>query len=182
LANCRSLNHAVDQLEDRCVRVLDFVPEFDEQYIRDPNEWSETLYPQLKTFLLDAAAEGERPRFALDAHTTLAFAAGTVLNTKVGRVIELEQGSPKRAVWSSDVGEWDPVDHGITLTELKLDAANPEVAVACSITHEIVDDATLTCATRTRVTVRAPNARLLAPARRHRWLKPMDHSIAEQGR
>jgi len=45
-----------------------------------------------------AASDQPRFRIALDAHVTLAFAAGSVLNIKSGRQIELEQRSTGRQV------------------------------------------------------------------------------------
>ncbi|HDS1579348.1 TPA: SAVED domain-containing protein [Stenotrophomonas maltophilia] len=141
LYGVKSFNHPVDRLEDRCIRVLDFVPDFDERYIRDEAEWSRTLYPSLKRFLLQAAQESDRPRLVLDAHSTLAFAAGSVLNTKIGRVIELEQRSPARQIWAADDANWDPAWPKFELTEIVIDATRPEIAVAVSATHDIAADA-----------------------------------------
>lgn len=137
----KSFTHAIDRLEDRCVRVLDFVPEFDERYIRDEAEWANTLYPLLRKFLLQAAQESDRPRLALDAHATLAFAAGSVLNTKIGRIVELEQRSPARQIWSADDADSDSAWPKFELTEIVMDAARPEIAVAVAATHDIATDA-----------------------------------------
>lgn len=136
----KSFTHAVDRLEDRCVRVLNFVPEFDERYIRDETEWTKTLYPALKAFLLQAAQDSERPRLALDAHTTLAFAAGSVLNTKTGRIVELEQRSPARQIWAADDTEWNPAWPDLVFEEVIIDTARREIAVAVAITHDVVSD------------------------------------------
>lgn len=136
----KSFTHPIDRLEDRCVRVLDFVPEFDERYIRDEAEWAGTLYPLLKKFLLQAAQESDRPRLALDAHATLAFAAGSVLNTKIGRVVELEQRSPAKQVWAADDGDSAPTWSTMDLKEVDIDPTRPEMAVAVSATHEIAAD------------------------------------------
>ena len=136
----KSFTHAVDRLEDRCVRVLDFVPEFDERYIREDAEWANTLYPELRKFLLQAAQESDRPRLALDAHATLAFAAGSVLNTKIGRIVELEQRSPAKQVWASDDCELDTSWPQMELTEIVIDPTRPEMAVAVAATHNIAAD------------------------------------------
>jgi len=42
----KSFEHPVDRLQDRCVDVLDFVPDFEERYIRSDANWAETLYPR----------------------------------------------------------------------------------------------------------------------------------------
>lgn len=138
----KSFAHPVDQLEDRCVRILDFVPDFDERYIRDEAEWASKLYPQLKTFLLGAARETERLRLVLDAHVTLAFAAGSVLHTKIGRVVELEQRSPTRQLWAEDDCTSSPAGPPFELKEVVIDARRPETAVAVAATHDITADVT----------------------------------------
>jgi len=51
-------------------------------------DWASTLYPALRQFLLDSAKASERLRLVIDAHLTLSFAAGSVLNIKSGRTIE----------------------------------------------------------------------------------------------
>lgn len=136
----KSFEHAFDRLEDRCDEVLNFVPVFDERFIQDDADWSATLYPDLFSFLRSAANDRPRLRLALDAHTTLAFAAGSVLNIKSGRAVELEQRTIGRSVWAADDvpadPDWPTLDP--TVTEMKPDA--PDVAVAFGITHDITRD------------------------------------------
>src|SRR5690606_30466191 len=115
-------------------------PDFDERYIRDEADWASRLYPQLKAFLLRAVDETDRPRLVLDAHVTLAFAAGSVLNTKIGRIIELEQRTPARQIWASDDAEPDPSWPAMAFEEIIIDAARPELAVAVAATHAIGRD------------------------------------------
>jgi hypothetical protein len=95
----KSFEHPIDRLEERCTAVLDLVPEFDARFIRSESDWSSTLYPALTRFLLDAARSAEHLRLILDAHLSLSFAAGSMLNIKSGRQIELEQ----RTLGSSQV-------------------------------------------------------------------------------
>jgi hypothetical protein len=82
--------------------VLNFVPAFNERQIQDLSAWSGSLMPQLKKFLRAIPAPKGRVRLALDAHATLAFAAGSILNTKSSRLVELEQRSPNLIMWSPD--------------------------------------------------------------------------------
>ncbi len=136
----KSFEHAFDRLEDRCDEVLNVVSVFDERFIRDDADWSATLYPDLSNFLRSAASDRSRLRLALDAHTTLAFAAGSVLNIKSGRAVELEQRTLERSVWAADDvptdPDWPTLDP--TVIEMKPDA--PDIAVAFSITHDITGD------------------------------------------
>lgn len=98
----KSFEHAFDRLEDRCARVLNMVAKFDDRSIRDDSAWHTTLLPELRRFLTALPAEDGRLRLAIEAHATLAFAAGTIMDTKSGRLVELEQRSPTLKVWAPD--------------------------------------------------------------------------------
>jgi hypothetical protein len=133
----KSFIHPIDNLEDRCEKVLDLVHQFDERLIRDQSDWSLTLYPKLKGFLLDFAKEATNLRLALDAHISLAFAAGSVLNIKSGREIELEQRVGGYKIWKA--GDSEPTANWATwLYEHELlKAGGDGLVVAVSLTHEI---------------------------------------------
>ncbi len=136
----KSFEHALDRLEERCSDVLDLVPVFDQRYIRNDAEWRTRLYPELEAFLRGAARDGRRLRLALDAHTTLAFAAGSVLNIKSGRNVELEQRTLGRRVWAADDMPPDPEWPTLRESVQNLDRDQVDLAVALSITHDISDD------------------------------------------
>lgn len=98
----KSFEHAFDRLEDRCAAVLNLVPAFNDRQIQNIRAWRGSLLPQLQQFLRGIPAPDGRIRLAMDAHATLAFAAGSILNTKSGRLVDLEQRSPNLTVWSPD--------------------------------------------------------------------------------
>lgn len=98
----KTFEHASDRLELVCEDTLNMVPAFNERFIRDVKAWKTSLQPLLKDFLLGLPAEDGRLRLALDAHATIAFATGAVLDTKSGRIIEIVQRSPQRVIWSAD--------------------------------------------------------------------------------
>jgi hypothetical protein len=133
----KSFEHPIDRLEDRCADVLNFVPEFDERFIRDTDAWRSRLLPDLRRFLLKSAQSGERLRLAIDAHTTLAFAAGLILNTKSGRTVEIEQRTPSRTIWAPD--DLTPAASWPTWNVAREDFVDrgPGLAVAVSLTHNV---------------------------------------------
>ena len=136
----KSFEHAFDHLENRCEDVLDFVPIFDERYIRSDADWSEKLYPELKKFLVDAASTNNRLRLALDVHVSLAFVAGSILNIKSGREIELEQRVLAKSIWSADDLPLDPKWPHLVFSVTEIDLSRPEIAIAVGITHNITVD------------------------------------------
>ena len=136
----KSFEHAFDRLEERCDGVLDLVPAFDERYIRSDAAWQGELYPKLRAFLVGAAKVQLNLRLALDVHTTLAFAAGSVLNVKSGRHIELEQRTQGRHIWSAD-DSLPNADWPTLIGQLQvLRPDQDDLAVALGITHDIFED------------------------------------------
>jgi len=136
----KSFEHAFDPLEARCDSVLDLVPSFAEQYIRDDADWESALYPKLQAFLGMAAQEHSRLRLALDTHTTLAFAAGSVLNIKSGRHVELEQRTLGRRVLSADDVSPNPDWPMLCESVQEIRREQIDIAVALGITHDISED------------------------------------------
>jgi len=133
----KSFEHAFDRLEDRCVSVLDLTPEFDERFIRDATAWRTALAPRLTQFLADAAKTGPRLRLAVDAHTTLAFAAGFVLDAKSGRTVEIEQRTPGPTLWAPDDSQALPNWATWNMGNVATGEGNGEIAIAVGITHDV---------------------------------------------
>lgn len=73
----------------------------------------------------------------LDTHITLAFAAGSVLNIKSGRSIELEQRTNHRQIWNSHDTKrdttWPTWNYEIEV----LNEHGSDIAVAVSLTHDV---------------------------------------------
>lgn len=132
----KSFEHSFDRLEARCDQVLDLLPAFDTRYIRPEVSWDNDVLPRLTDFVRDAARSEQRLRLAMDAHLSLSFAAGTVLDTKSGRVVELEQrlrnGS---AIWAPDDAAVDPNWPDWQFTGEDLQIGGTDIAVAISVTR-----------------------------------------------
>lgn len=155
----KSFEHAFDRLEDRCTIVLDLIPHFDERIIREQTEWALTLYPKLKSYLHASARDNQYLRLVLDVHITLAFAAGSVLNIKSGRNIELEQRTSHRQIWNSRDTKrdntWPTWNYEIEV----LNGHGSDMAVAVSLTHDVAP------AVRSYIAKSAPNIGKLLVAR-----------------
>jgi hypothetical protein len=136
----KSFEHPIDRLEERCYKVLDLIPVFDERYIRSNDDWEAELYPALNSFLIAAAQDAPQLRLVLDAHSALAFAAGAVLNIKSGRYVELEQRTNARRTWAADDASSDPTWPTLVTDVVELDPGQPDLAVALGLTHDIASD------------------------------------------
>lgn len=134
----KSFEHAFDRLEDRCTEVLDLVPHFDDRALRPESSWAGNIHPGLRDFLRRAARSADTLRLVLDAHTSLAFAAGDVVNIKSGRAIEIEQRTVGGlTVWKVDAhGDTAPSGTWSFSVET-LDEDKPDLAIAVGVTHDV---------------------------------------------
>ncbi|GAB3629975.1 hypothetical protein PTE30175_04883 [Pandoraea terrae] len=133
----KSFEHAFDRLEGRCCKVLNLVDSFDTRYIREQNDWKADLYPRLTAFLTDAARNNEALRLVLDTHLTLAFAAGSIVNIKSGRDVELAQRTLGSDVWRTD-DEVLTMNHARWQLEGTIwEPTAADIAVAVSLTHDV---------------------------------------------
>jgi hypothetical protein len=133
----RSFMHPIDNLEERCTRSLNLVPYFEGRYIRNPDDWQSKIYPALQTFLTQEARSVDHVALVLDAHTSLAFCAGSILNVKSGKRVEIEQRSNGRRFWSADDAPHDPAWPRLFFEDIPLHQSGPEIAIAIGLTHDI---------------------------------------------
>lgn len=133
----RSFLHPIDNLEERCLDILDFVPLFDGRYIRNEDDWQGRILPALRTAMINAGRSADAVRLILDAHASLAFAAGSVLNVKSGKRIEIEQRMGGRRFWSAEDVPTDAVWPKFSFDEQVHDSGKSDVAVAISLTHDV---------------------------------------------
>ena len=135
----RTFMHAIDHLEARCDEMLDLVGHFDGRYVRREADWQERIAPELRSFLVGAARGGNRLRLVLDAHVSVAFAAGTVLSVKSGRAVEIEQRTAGRRFWSVNDeprdGSWP--DLVVEKEVVRSMGMGDEMAVAVGLTHDV---------------------------------------------
>lgn len=135
----RSFMHPIDNLEARCDETLNLVPHFDGRYIRDAADWEGRVLPELREFILRAARANEHLRLVLDAHVSLAFGVGALLNVKSGKTIEIEQRTGGRRFWSPTDLALDTAWPKLTFEEETLAASGADVAVAIGVTHDIAN-------------------------------------------
>jgi hypothetical protein len=130
----KSFEHPTDPLEERCTSVLNLLPRFYDRQIRPESDWNGQLYFELKEFLLNAAQTAPSLRLALDAHVTLAVAAGTVLNVKSGRRVEIEQRTKGRHVWAGDDEDSQPEWSSLQFTADELSPTSEDLVVTVGLT------------------------------------------------
>lgn len=133
----RSFMHPIDNLEDRADRMLNLVPYFDGRYIHNDEDWQRKLLPALRDFLLGAARESDHLRLIIDAHVSLAFACGALLNVKSGKYIEIEQRTAGRRFWKADDGALNSSWPKFLVTVEKIGNEPGDIVLAISLTHDV---------------------------------------------
>jgi hypothetical protein len=132
----KSFEHPTDPLEERCTSVLNLLPKFYERQIRPESNWTTNLYPELRKFLIEAVKAAPSLRLALDAHLTLAVAAGTILNVKSGRSIEIEQRTNDRRIWTATDEESNPAWPSLAFASEEMDQQSVDLVVTVGLTHD----------------------------------------------
>lgn len=132
----RSFMHHIDNLEARCGTILNLVPHFMGRFIRDEAAWNTTIFPELEAFVLKAARENDHLRVILDAHVSLAFGVGAILNVKSGKTIAIEQRTGGRRWWSADDLPADPAWPRFDF-DVEVVGEGADTAIAASLTHDV---------------------------------------------
>ena len=105
---------------------------FRQRYLCDDLDWNRDIRPKVEAFLLAAVPKSPRLRLILDAHASIAFLAGAVLDLKSGVDIELVQkGRAGPHTWRANDGTdakglpFDVVEEAV--------GAGRDIAIAISI-------------------------------------------------
>jgi hypothetical protein len=113
---------------------------FRQRYLHDDREWQREIRPTVETFLRDAVKKSARLRLILDAHASIAFLAGAVLDLKSGVQTQLVQkGRVGARTWRADDGtaakgsRFDVTDETL--------GAGREIAIALSVSQPVVAQA-----------------------------------------
>ena len=108
--------------------------DFRQRYLRDDLDWQRDIRPKVETFLRAAVVKSSRLRLIVDAHASIAFLAGLVLDLKSGVEVELVQkGRVGSRTWRADDGTGAKgASFNVTVDHL---GAGPEIAVAISISQ-----------------------------------------------
>jgi len=79
--------------------------DFRQRYLQDNRKWQRDIRPKVEAFLRDAVKKSARLRLILDAHASIAFLAGAVLDLKSGVQTQLVQkGRVGARIWRADDG------------------------------------------------------------------------------
>ncbi len=167
-------------MEERTDRVLDLTRYFDDRFIKRPAWWQEKVFPELRTFL-QKRVDPHRP-LLLDfaAHSSIAFAAGWLLESKRGLEVAVRQRVSGKGEF-----EWHPA-RGVVPREalwqerpdVEISPAAPDVAVAVSVSQEDVAGHVRTFVQRKRLPVGRIVDAVIAPRPGQTSVEEGAHALA----
>lgn len=104
--------------------------EFRQRYLQDGRDWQRDIRPKVEAFLRAAVKKSPRLRLIMDAHASIAFFAGAVLDLKSAVQTQLVQkGRVGARVWRADDGS---VGARFEIAE-EIVGTGPDLAVAISV-------------------------------------------------
>ncbi len=128
------LGTAADGLGAKPENTLILVDSFNERYICDDQDWQNDIAPRVRQFLKDCAAKSPKLRLSCDAHASIAFLAGSILDFKSGTEVQLVQkGRVGNRIWTSDEG----ADGPSLVAASRSIGSGLEIAVAINATHSV---------------------------------------------
>lgn len=107
---------------------------FNERYLKDGQDWQGNILPRVRDFLQPFLADRRPIRLTLDAHASIAYLAGSILDVKSGVDVDLVQRSrPGTRIWRADDGEdGDPL-----VSTTSKSGAGEDIALLLSLTHDV---------------------------------------------
>jgi SMODS-associated and fused to various effectors sensor domain len=111
--------------------------EFRQRYLQDGRDWQRDIRPKVENFLRNAVRKSPRLRLILDAHASIAFLAGTVLDLKSGVQTQLVQkGRVGAQVWRADDGSAENSDRFAVVEESVGKGREIGVSISVSLSAE----------------------------------------------
>jgi SMODS-associated and fused to various effectors sensor domain len=137
----RSFMRWAEHMEDETEDMLCLVRHFDNRNIRDRSLWQGAVLPEVLGFMSKHARLGRAAHLMLDAHASIAFAAGYGLESKSGAdIVPVQRTRAGIQVWCPDPAAAGGADAGWSYSDQELRTEGHDVAVALSVTHDVLED------------------------------------------
>jgi hypothetical protein len=136
----RSFMTWTDSLQDEVQYLVDFTPYFEDRHVRHQELWNSRIKPDLRAFLHQNIRSGKGYQLYLDTHTSVAFAAGYILGSKVGaNFVPVQKTSRGRELWSA-TAKRQSISQPNWQFNIESNPRGDETIVAVSVTHDVVRD------------------------------------------
>ena len=141
----RSFLRWAERMELETQHMLCLVPRFDGRNIQAAGHWHDSVFPRLSEFV-EQTMRGECAyHLHIDAHSSIAFAAGYCLDAKSGaRVFPVQKTKGKgKVIWDPTPASADCQNADWCCDDHFLESDGEEVALAVCVTHDVTEDVRL---------------------------------------
>ncbi len=125
-------------LEDKAM-CLSLVDKFDGRNLKNGYDWNNDIYPMLKDFLISNTKNEHAYQVFLDAHASLAFAAGRVLDSKSGINVFPIQKTAGTKLWDVKLSAKRSYSNW-RISHEKLEENQLDTALILNVTRPIYND------------------------------------------
>lgn len=137
----KSFSFGAENLEKETESCLSFIDKFNKRELKGGYSWNNDIYNNLSKFLLENTNNRTAYQLFLNTHSSIAFAAGRILNSKSGINIFPVQKTADNGImlWDikfgkkTDYSNWD-------ITYEQLQAEQPDSALILNVTRNIHND------------------------------------------
>ena len=140
LLGIRSRMNWAEYLEDKTSHLLCLVHHFDNRLIRDADLWERAIYPELEAFLRNNVRNEEIYYLQMEAHSSIAFAAGYCLAKSGADVIPLQNTHSNLQAWKPSTHPLPDIPYGWDFLSVEGLGSGNDVAIAISATCDITSD------------------------------------------
>lgn len=124
-------------MKDRNDHFLDLADHFKGRFIHRQDDWQDIVFPRLRDFLLDHIDPRRPVLLDFAAHSSIAFAAGWVLEAKSGLDVRVLQrtGEMGEIPWHPDDGSAGEGELWLERPDIKLRRGAPDVALSLAVSQ-----------------------------------------------
>lgn len=137
----KSFTLSAEKLEKKAENCLSFIDKFNKRELKAEYSWNDDIYKKLDEFLLENTNHESTYQLFLDTHSSIAFAAGRILNSKSGINIFPVQRTANKGIMLWDMESEKETDYSnwnITYELLQEDQFDS--ALILNVTHNISND------------------------------------------
>ena len=150
----RSFLRFAERIEDECSSFVCVANQFDGRHIRDSSEWQKTVLSGVRTFLNNPTFRSSEHHLLLECHSSLAFLAGYELDRKSGALVfPIQKGVAKNLWKPSPTSAESPSANDAWRVTPEQVSPGPDVALAISVTRDVLADVKAFLAARGASTV-----------------------------
>ncbi len=136
----RSFFRGAENLDNKTDNMICFLDKFDGRYLKKEYSWNHDVYSMLEEFIKETINGEVEYELLLDTHTSIAFAAGRLLDSKTGiNVIPKQKTATGIQIWDVDNQDnneyptWEVSPE--TISEDSFDTV-----IVLNVTHDIYSD------------------------------------------